>query len=231
MFIKTIETFVKYCNNLDVINKIILFDDSSSLDDRILMLKTIEKNFNNIELSVEFYHKNLFDEFRHSRIMQKWYNRIQTYNFCFHLEDDWECVDTFNLVDDIKFLMKNNDIFGINYSWDKFTYYPPNFNKDENEKYWKWPYNKIMYDNNTWFTPYPDKDDNFILQVYPPFGFRPTLYDVSKLKNIEVKCVKNFETDMGLQFSENLKLYLTNHKKFTHIGDNISSYDLNKSVR
>lgn len=225
---KTIETFIDKVIDNKIISEVILFDDSSDTEDTIEIVRLLQKYFKEIKVSTIFFKKNSFGVFRHAEIMKIWYEKIQEFDYCFHLEDDWECIEEFNIGDGIRVLNENINIFGVNYTWDKFDFYPENFTEKSFGDYWEWPYNNTMFNNKVWFKPY---SNDFILHMYPPFSFRPSLYDISKLKKLKIEVDYNFELKAGLTLSDDMKVYLSNKKKFIHLGDNNSSYVLNESVR
>ena len=232
LFEKTIQSFCLKFQNINMINKVLLFDDSSNPQERIKMFEILQENFKNVEISFILFEKESFKQNRHREIIKIWHDQIKKYDFCFHLEDDWECVERFDIEEDLLFLKKNKNVIGINYTWDKFKFFPIEFqNLIHYDRYWEWPFERRLWDIGFWFQPYIDE---YVLHTVPGFTLRPTLYHIKKLKKIQISnSNQNFELNTGLDMKENYKMYLTNKKKFIHLAnsESESAYFINGDIR
>ena len=92
LFERTILTFVSECEDCNLIDVIIHYDDSSSLDDRNKMFTLLNTLFpDTLIISKRFNPDSFNTNRRHLEIMKKWKEDIKFFNidYVFHLEDDW----------------------------------------------------------------------------------------------------------------------------------------------
>ena len=92
LFEKTIISFTKECKDYDLIDIIIHYDDSSSLEDRNKMFSLLNRLFPETLIVSKRFNTNSFNtNRRHLKIMKKWKEDIKFFNidYVFHLEDDW----------------------------------------------------------------------------------------------------------------------------------------------
>jgi hypothetical protein len=207
LFKQTISSFVEHCQDKLLISKIILFDDSSTEDDRFEMERLVEKYFP--DRNIDFiYFNDIPTKYRHAYIMQHWFTTLKT-NFVFHLEDDWLFLDGFSLRESVDILKDDWSILSVGFaqSLREFTedylalYKAERIRTNRSEGilypkqngYWIWPYlpqypvADLMFDDavasregsQDLNTTYWERFLN-----WPPFGLRPCVIDVVKLQLI-----------------------------------------------
>jgi hypothetical protein len=228
---RTITTFVKYCKDLDLFDEIILFDDSSSDVDRIKTYVLLYEHFKDKKIKFIFFDEKSFNNTkRHRNIINIWKNEIKHYDFVFHLEDDWECLKDFTLKEPINILRESDKIGSCGFSYEKFIWLPSDYGElvTINDEYWVWPYNSNLSEGY-WFTQ-PNSEKR--IPNWPHFGLRPGIFDVKKMNTLpEIPDSFNFEYMFGMEYSKKYISVLHNDLIFSHIGENISTYDLNNSER
>lgn len=226
---KTISTFVRHCKDIDLIEEIFLFDDSSTDVDRVKNYLLLYENFKNKKIKFIFFDEKSFDNpRRHRNIINIWKNQIKDYDFVFHLEDDWECLMDFTLTDPINILTKSDEIASCGFSYKKFVWLPSDYGDliTINDDYWVWPYNSNLPDGY-WFTQ-PNSDKR--MPNWPHFGLRPGLFDVKKINTLpEIPDCSEFEYNFGIEYSKKYISILYKDEIFLHIGNDNSSYSLNNS--
>lgn len=229
-FKRTINSFLENCDSKDLIDEVMIFDDSSSNDDRHSMFEIIMEKFHDKKISFVFFEEKSFDtNLRHREIIKIWKKKIEEFDFCFHLEDDWECLKKFKFEEDIEFLKKNKKILAINYTHNLPTYQPEILNFGNSERYWRYPYEENLVKVDYWWNSYFDDTVHYLV---PPFSLRPSIFDVKKLRNLEIANTHNFEYHTGILMGEKYDLYLTNELIFkTFSLENESAYIINNSKR
>ena len=241
LFKKTIESFALNCLDLELFDIIIHYDDSSSNEDRNEMSFILKKLFpNKIIISRNFNEESFVTKKRHANIMKMWKDDIKLSNlsYVFHLEDDWFFEKHFKLVDGIKILKSRDDIALIGYSWKKKEFPLDFFIPEIIDSYWEWFYSDkynlnepLMYDIvEMEYLP----DGHWVKIVnWPYFGFRPAIHDVVKLNTLSnfKTDIDNFELEFAQRFGKKYKSFLHLERIAYHIGNEVSSYDLNNSDR
>jgi len=241
LFKKTIYSFHKNCVDHNLIKKIFHFDDSSNINDLVEMHNLLKLYFPNATIVKKYFNKNSFvTNKRHCNIMNEWLKTLKdSCDFNFHLEDDWLFDKKFSLRELINFTLTKNDVAYVGVS-QFLRDFPEEINPDIEGNFWKWYYDpsKEILSNLFLDTKTIKKEnvDGFWCYYinWPHFGFRPGLWDVEKLTEVQhIDCESN--THFELLFAQML------HKKYVayslldsvceHIGNNQSSYDLNNSER
>lgn len=249
LFKQTLPSFVENCTDIPLISKIILFDDSSSADDRFEMEKLVEGFFPNVNIDFVYF-DNILTKYRHAYIMQHWFDMVKS-NFVFHLEDDWKFIHNFSLKKSIELLKNDWNVMSVTFAQslrefpsdyielykatdfgrDKEILYP----KDTN--YWIWPFvdtknigDLMFYDTVRCREGSTDYNCNYweYFINYPPFGFQPGVIDVTKLKmigNFDIHETEN-NTPINIEGSHGMKVYkhfyavCSLKRKVVHIGSN-----------
>lgn len=241
LFQRTIKSFHENCLDGSDINLIYHFDDSSTEEDRLNMETIIKTLFpNSLIRNYRFNSESFPGKKRHCYIMCEWLNVIKSESsFNFHLEDDWLFDSKFSLFDLKKFLenKKQAAYAGVSQFLRDF---PDDVQFEVEDNYWKWYYdpNKGLLENLFLDTKIIEKSGIEGFWCYyinwPYFGFRPGLWDVKKLENINsMNCDSDlpFELKFALELSKEYVSYCTIDSVCHHIGDGGSSYDLNNSER
>ena len=122
LFEKTIISFVEKCEDFNLIDIIIHYDDSSSLEDRNRMFSLLNTLFpETLIVSKRFNVDSFNTSRRHLEIMKKWKEDIKFFNinYVFHLEDDWFFENSFNIHEGVELLKNNDDVGMVGFSWKK----------------------------------------------------------------------------------------------------------------
>ncbi len=241
LFMQTIESFVKYCDDIDLFDAIIHYDDSSSNEDREKMNLILNNLFYNKLICTRRFNKESFQtKRRHCEIMKIWKKDIESLNFdyVFHLEDDWLFIKNFNVHDGIEILKNREEIALIGYSWQKKKFPFDIFIPEIINGYWEWFYsNKYKVNEVLWLDEveiqYLPKGHWVKIFNSPYFGFRPAIHDIQKLKTLNTFDVNvdGFELEFSIRFSEKFKSFCHSDRIVYHIGNERSSYLINDSTR
>lgn len=239
LFKQTLPSFVEKCKDIHLITKVVIFDDSSTNDDRFEMEKIVQQSFPNINIDF-IYFDVIPTKYRHAYIMTHWFDALKT-NFVFHLEDDFLMVDEFSLKESIEIINNDWEVFSVGFyqSLRNFPeeylqeYKQTEFGKDKdivypkNNNYWIWPFidsHKIgscmFYDDVRSKEGSEQLNSNYweYFLNYPPFGLQPGIMSVTKLKLIG-KFDMPSGTDENIQLEGNYGLRV--YKKFYAINTNV----------
>lgn len=241
LFIQTIESFVKHCNDIELFDTIIHYDDSSSDEDRDKMNSIINNLFTNKLICTRRFNKESFTtKRRHCEIMKIWKKDIESFGFdyVFHLEDDWLFIKNFNLNDGVDILKNRQDIALVGYSWQKKEFPSDIFIPEIINGYWEWFYsNRYKVNQVLWLDEvemqFLPKGHWVKILNWPYFGFRPAIHDINKLKTLDTFDVNvdGFELEFAKRFSEKFKSFFHSERITYHIGKDNSSYTMNDSTR
>lgn len=243
-----IKSFGIFCEDLNIIDEIHYFDDSSTNQDREIALEFYKKYIPDKPIIFRFFEKETFpDNYRHARILNYWRLSIEqsNANYVFHLEDDHQFYNMFNLKEPIN-ILENNDEYGyIGYcqSWKKF---PDNmFPKKIIGNFWE----TVYFDNR----PINDllfMDDVMAMHTgldwwmyyinWPYFSLRPGIHHAKKLLSVgEFSTTYDREKmSVELEFAirwknKGYKSMMCKHFTSLHTGQNpeLSAYKINNSAR
>lgn len=240
LFVKTIKSFVEKCDDYHIINEIYHYDDSSSYEDRIEMFNLISQLFPKAKIISHYFEPDSFiDKKRHARIMRIWKDNLYFSNnqFLFHLEDDWEFVKRFSLQEALPVFEKLNVVY-VGFT-QKLRQFPKNYQIQLVGNFWEWVYDKTKDVQENLFLDLDEMEEHknpdywCYFVNWPHFSFRPGIHRISELISMLNFSLEDehFEVEFGLRYSE--KFISFNHidKIVKHIGDEVSSYDLNNSLR
>lgn len=241
LFKKTIFSFTQNCLDFNFIETIFHFDDCSPESDLIEMGNIFKELFPNAKIVKNYFTKTSFSSNkRHCSIMNKWIETLKSQSdYNFHLEDDWFFEKSFLLSDLIDFMKEKKDVAYVGVS-QFLRNFPNEIQPTIEGKFWKWYYDptKGLLDNLFLDTKVMENEniDGFWCYYvnWPYFGFRPGLWDIKKLTNIEnIDCDSkiHFELDFAKKLTNHYISYCTVESFCYHIGNDNSSYDLNFSER
>lgn len=252
LFKRVLPSFAEMCVDPHFITKVVLFDDSSSEDDRYEMEKLVEHTFPT--LNIDFIYFDVIPtKYRHAYIMRHWYDSLKT-NFVFHLEDDFLFIDKFSLKEYIDVIKNDWEVYyvGLFQTLREFPedylaeYKNTEFGKDKeiiypkNNNYWIWPFidtrtigESMFYDNVRSVEGSAELNCNYweYFVNYPPFGFQPGVMDVTKLKMIgnfdpidkDTDVVIQVEGNYGLRVCKKFYSLQTLKRKALHLGSQFYS--------
>lgn len=257
LFKRTLPSFLEYCQDSMLVSKIILFDDSSSEDDRFEMERIVENLFPNINIDFVYFN-HMPTQHRHAYIMQHWFTMLKT-NYVFHLEDDRPMVDSFSLIEAIELLKNDWKLLLVGYAQTLRNfpveylnkYKNSEFGKDKeiiypkNSNYWIWPYIEthdigecMFYDEVRSKEGSEELNFSYWEQFlnYPAFGLQPSVMDVGKLKMIgNFELVDKLEGSYGMRLWKNFYSIHSLKRKSLHVAGNysgeLSAYEMNSSIR
>lgn len=240
LFQRTIESFSAKCCDVSCISKVFHFDDSSSYDDRKIMESKLAISFPNSEVCSKYFEEGELGVKRHCEIINIMLETIsKESDFNFHLEDDWFFEKNFSLIDCINFLEKDPEVayVGVSQPLRKF---PDEIHPTIRDGFWKWYYDPNQANLSNLFL------DTKIMEIrnqegfwcyfinWPYFGFRPGVWDLEKIsseKRTTCESGSPFELLFASQLAKKYVSYHTIESVCTHIGEEISSYEINKSER
>lgn len=251
LFKRVIPAFKRHCLDLDLITKIIIYDDNSTAEDREKMENIIDALFPDVDL-VYIYFNDIETKYHHAYIMQHWYDQIAEVDYVFHLEDDFLINEDFSLLE-LQTILKNDDRVAIAGISQPKRNFPEELIKEhslvieyaQNPDYWVWPYIKSKPCGEPLFLDDVRSEEGtrnygfgyyeyFI--NYSGFGLQPGLIDVKKIRTIpKFELVDKLEADFGQRYSEKYISVCHNRMKCIHIGSmwlqEKSAYEINESIR
>lgn len=240
LFERTIKSFRERCLDFSCINKIFHFDDSSSEEERNQMKQRMESLFPGCEIETKYFERYDLGIRRHCEIINFLMMSLKRQSdFNFHLEDDWFFEKDFSLTECIDFLKKNSDVAFVGVS-QPLRNFPNDIKPVIIDGFWKWYYDDTREILSNLFI------DSKMMELrnqegywcyyinWPYFGFRPGVWDVEKISHSEkINCES--KSSFELQFAIDLSKKYVSFNKLeaicTHIGEDVSSYDLNQSER
>lgn len=240
-FKKTLISFDRYCKDKDLIDLIIWYDDNSTSEDRVEMLKTLLSIFENKKIITNFFSENSFNtKKRHKEIMNLWKTDITnlSLDYVFHTEEDFEYVSEFSISEAIEFLKNKEDVAMVGFSQEKREIPKEVGEINIQGNYWEWFYVKDrpildhLFFDTVIMRKHPDPSYWCKYINWPYFSLRPGLHDVNKLKKLEgfYDVDGSFELDFAVRYGKLYKSFCHVDEICKHIGD-ISAYDLNTSSR
>lgn len=255
LFKKVLPSFIQYCKDSLLVSKVLIFDDSSSSEDRAEMEKIAESLFP--KTNIDFvYFDEMPTKYRHAYIMQHWMRMIKT-NYAFHLEDDRIMTDFFSLKEAIDILKNDWNLAQVGFAQtlrefpEEYLaeYRSTEYGKDreliysKNTNYWVWPYIETREIGDTMFrdevrsregseelSSYLGEQINYweMFINYPPFGLQPAVMDVNKLKMIGTfDLVDKLEGSFGKKTYKHFGTVFSLKSKSIHLG---SQFFLEKSA-
>jgi len=251
LFKKVLPSFKEYCLDLHLVSKILIYDDSSSEEDRQEMMNIATELFP--DPNIEFkYFNDIPTNYRHAYIIQNWYEDIADFDYVFHLEDDRIMTSDFLLQEMVNIMEEDQQVGIINISQVRRRF-PDDLIKEhnlqidypKNEDYWIWPYVKskpcgemLFYDDVRCEEGSKEYGFNYFEYFinYAGFGLQPGLMNVSRIRSIEkFELVDSLEAEFGKRYSEKYITICHNQSKSSHIGSvwfqQTSAYDMNNSLR
>lgn len=242
---RVIKAFSVFCLDSNIIDDIIFFDDSSTIEDKKEMEELLSQYFPITNKVIIHFDEHSFpDNYRHARVLNSWRDMLIKHDsdYSFLLEDDYLFVDLFKISEAIDALNLDEKYAFFSYA-QSYKRFPDNIKPIEYENYWEWYYDPNLPLNENLFV-----DDVSALQVqipnlwltyinWPSFSLRPGVHNIKKLLSIgEFSTTFNSkETKVELEFAErwSKKYKSLCHKRFHIINlgfdPSTSSYTINNS--
>lgn len=226
---KTIKSFVKHCTDFKEISDVILYDDSSTDEDRRKIFDLLYSNFKYSKLTFRLFHQHSFlTDRRHLEIMKIWKEDISSYDYVFHLEDDWEFFKDFSLSNSVDILRNNTEIAYCGFNRGLIKDKDNNYSVESNNGFWTWVYDNTKDYSDLFIDEYSGNN----IPNWPYFTFTPGVHDVTKLNTLSnfSNSKDFFERDFGKRYAKYFKSCFNIEQIVTHIG-HLSAYELNNSNR
>lgn len=251
LFKRTLPSFIEHCQDSLLISKVLIFDDSSSTEDRFEMERIAESLFPRTNIDFVYFDE-MPTKYRHAYIMQHWLKMLKT-NYVFHLEDDRPMTDSFSLLEAIDIIKKDWEIAIVGFA-QTLREFPEEYlaeyrnteygkNREliysKNHNYWVWPYIETREVGDAMFRDEVRSREgsaelsNFTGDLinywemfinYPPFGLQPAVMDVNKLKMLGTfDLVDKLEGSFGRKMYKHFSSIFSLKSKSLHIGSQFYS--------
>lgn len=192
ILLRVLEAFSIFCKDLEIIDKVIFFDDSSTDADKQIMNETLYESFGKDRCIItHFYHYSFTDTYRHSRILNMMREKLKenSIDFLFLLEDDYLFVDFFSIGETVDLLEQYPEYgyAGFAQSYKKF---PPHIKPREIGDYWEWYYDPNQPINCNLFNDRTSAIQTLIPDLWltyinwPSFSLRPGTHHVERLLSV-----------------------------------------------
>lgn len=246
---RVLKAFKVFCKDLDVIDDIIFFDDSSSEDEKRIMETLINDLFPGQRKTITHFYPDSFpDGFRHARILNAWREKLTDLDidYTFHLEDDYLFVNHFSISECVDLLEEYPEYgyINLNQSWKNF---PPEYKPKEIGNYWEWIYrddkglNECLFMDDAAAIQQPQPNIWLMYINWPSFSLRPGLLHVKKLLYIgefstsHDPKITSAELEFAIKWAKKYKSLCNKNFNVINLGftldDSNSSYESNNSFR
>ena len=241
LFKTTIHSFVEKCLDLDTFDIVIHYDDSSSVEDRLEMIRLLAELFPNKFIVHKYFDpRSLTGKKRHMNIMNVWKIDVETYgiDYVFHLEDDFDFIKKFMVRPAMSLLSSLQDIAYVGYS-QPIRDFPSGYDVDIKGSFWQWFYDKDkplcskLFLDKVEMSNHKHPDFWCYYINWPYFSTRPGVHDVSKLKKLAPFSDSDisFELEFAIRYSKLYKSFSHVDRICNHIGGEQSAYVVNGSDR
>lgn len=243
MLSRVLKAFTVFCEDLDIIDDVIFFDDSSTDADKRKMEILLDELFPAQNKIVTHFYKESFDDtYRHARILNNLRLKLEETksDYLFLLEDDYLFVDFFKIFENIDLLERHPEYgyAGFAQSYKKF---PEHIKPREIDDYWEWYYdpnqpincNLFMDESSAIQQLMPDLWMTYI--NWPSFTLRPGTHHVERLLSVGEFSTNynrdNMRTELEFAIRWSKKYKSLFHKRFhiVNLGFDAatSAYNLN----
>lgn len=240
---RVLKAFSVFCNDLDIIDNLIFFDDSSTEDEKNEMENILTELFpNQNRLITHFYKDSFSDTYRHSRILNELRKKLVETgsDYFFLLEDDYLFVDFFNISENIE-LLEEYPEYGYAGFAQSFKKFPDWIKPKEIGDYWEWYYDKDQELNCNLFMDESSAIQQIIPDIWmtyinwPSFTLRPGTHHVQRFLSIGEFSTdydrENMRTELDFAIRWSKKYKSLFHKRFhiVNLGfdSSLSAYNLN----
>lgn len=245
MLKRVLRAFTLFCEDADIIDNIIFFDDSSSEKDKAEMELLLYSLFPAKNIIIEHFYPDSFpDSYRHSRILNRWREVLIETNtdYCFHLEDDYLFVDFFSIDEGLSALAEGGDEYAYVGYFQSLKRFPIEYQPKTIGNFWEWiykpelPINEHLFNDEVGAIQSLNGNDFWMMYInWPSFSLRPGIHVVEKLLSIgEFSTeydIDNMRTELEFAIRWSKKYKTLCHNKFMVINlawdESQSSYTLN----
>lgn len=243
MLRRVLKAFKVFCEDLNIIDNIIFFDDSSTDMDKVQMKILLDELFpEQNKIVTHFYKESFNDTYRHARILNNLREKLQETksDYLFLLEDDYLFVDFFRISENIDLLEQYPEYgyAGFAQSYKKF---PEHIKPKEIGDYWEWYYDPNQPINCNLFLDESAAIQQLIPDLWmtyinwPSFTLRPGTHHVERFLSIGEFSTDydrdNMRTELEFAIRWSKKYKSLFHKRFHIINlgfdSSASAYNLN----
>jgi hypothetical protein len=246
---RKLKSLTVFCKDINLLDEVIFFDDSSSIEDKSEMEVLLNQLFHDkVKTITHFYPDSFPDGYRHARILNHWRDKLieRDIDYTLHSEDDYLFVNHFSLAECIN-LIENNPEYGyvnLSQSWKNFPKeYQPKIIGD----YWEWVYREDKEINGCLFLDdvasiQQTQPDIWLMYInWPSFSLRPGMMHVKKLLSIGEFSTTydpsnmSVELEFAIRWSKKYKALCNKNFNVINLGfsidDSNSAYNKNGSFR
>jgi len=187
---RTLYALSACCEDLNIVDEILFFDDRSSLEDRQQMLKLFGEYFDKIPVHYLFFgeysFKPEFKNYRHAMVLNTVRRRLIEMNSDYYL----------HLEDSIDVLSKHEEYAYVCH-YQNWKHFPKEYNIKWVDNFWEWyydsnlPMNMAMFEDKilalqeATLSPHEYVHRTWIrYQNWPHYSLRPGVHDVKKFLSI-----------------------------------------------
>jgi hypothetical protein len=215
LFERTLDSLMKNCRDLYLMDAVLVVDDGSSPDELNMMRQRLETACPDAYVDVITTNPAEGQALR----MQAWRDKLEGY-FVFHCEDDWEfTVSGCPILAGLDVLVNDQSIGQVALSRDIPSKTPNKTPTGTN--YWLWEYDgSANYTDGVW-------------KSWPGYTTNPSIVRVSAIRTVGLtKNIPGFEHEYGLRWSAaGYKTAYLMPQFCQHIGDKVSAFDINGTTR
>ena len=243
MLRRVLKAFTVFCEDMDIIDNVIFFDDSSTDLHKFEMERILHDLFpNQNKVITHFYADSFSDTYRHARILNHLREKLTETqsDYFFLLEDDYLFVDFFRIAENIN-LLEAYPEYGYAGFAQSFKKFPDHIKPKEIGEYWEWYYDKDQQINCNLFLDEASAIQQLMPDLWmtyinwPSFTLRPGTHHVERFLSIGEFSTTydrdNMRTELefAIRWSEKYKSLF--HKRFhiVNLGfdSSTSAYNLN----
>ena len=240
---RVLKAFTVFCEDIDIIDNVIFFDDSSTEEDKVKMEILLSELFPNQNKIITHFYKDSFnDTYRHARILNNLREKLIETNteYFFLLEDDYLFVDFFRISENIN-LLEEYPEYGYAGFAQSFKKFPDHIKPKQIGEYWEWYYDKNQTLNCNLFLDESSAIQQIIPDIWmtyinwPSFTLRPGTHHVGRFLSIGEFSTSydrdNMRTELEFAIRWSKKYKSLFHKRFhiVNLGfdSSTSAYNLN----
>ena len=246
---RILKAFTVFCKDTHLLDEVIFFDDSSSIEDKAEMEVLLNELFpDKVKIVTHFYTDSFPDGYRHARILNHWRDKLieRDIDYTLHLEDDYLFVNHFSLAECIDLLSSYTEYgyISLSQSWKNF---PQEYQPKVIGDYWEWIYredkqiNECLFLDEVAAIQQPQPDIWLMYINWPSFSLRPGLVDVEKLLSIGKFSTTydpanmSVELEFAIRWSKKFKTLCSRNFNIINLGFGLDgsncAYDINNSFR
>lgn len=243
-FFKTINSLTENMIDIDKVDIILHYDDSSSEEDRQKMNSLLTKSFPGKIIATKYFEKDYIKSSnRHMEIMNHWKNDLKKLNvkYVFHTEDDWLYNKRFSINESIRIFEMRGDVAYVSYS-QQLRDFPSDMQPNQIiDNFWEWVYLEDRRIQDLLFLDTVEMQSTDIPGYWcyyinwPYFGFRPGVHHVDRISTLDDfnNSEESFELEFAKRYAKKFKSFCYIQKVCEHLGwrESDSSYNLNSSKR